>query len=161
MKYLSLLICCLALIACEEEASDPTLSEQLIGTWAVTNAGQYASADCSGDLDYTGWTQAIAFGVSMEFVFNEGGTGSINSTFFGMTDGEAFSWDVDGGQVCIDGICQTPDISGDTFVITVSEDGYCEDDTGEEVDGMTMTSCEAAGYDWYLAACYEWTATKQ
>lgn len=161
MKYFLLLICCFALISCEDEAEETTLSDDLIGTWAVTNMGQYANPDCSGELDYTAWGLSVAFGVTMEFVFNEDGTGSINSTAFGMTDSESFDWDVDGDQICIDEECASPEITDDTFTVMTSTDAYCEDEMGEEVDGVTMTECEAAGYDWNAAACYAFTATKQ
>ncbi len=161
MKVITVLICCLALIACEDEADDPTLSDDIVGTWSITNMGQYANADCSGDLDYNAWSLIVAFGITMEFVFSTDGTGSINTTAFGMTDSEAFTWDVDGDQVCIEGECEELDIVDDSFTIALSEDAYCEDDMGVEIDGVTMTECEAAGNDWYEAACYEWTVTKQ
>jgi len=161
MKYITVLICCLALIACEDDAKETTLSDDLVGTWSITNMGQYANADCSGELDYTGWALITAFGVTMDFVFDDDGTGAISSTAFGMTESDDFTWTVDGDQVCIDDECETLEIVDDTFTVTASEDAYCEDDMGEEIDGMTMTSCEAAGYEWNEAVCYEFTATKQ
>ena len=41
------------------------------------------------------------------------------------------------------------------FFDLLAADAYWEDDIGEKVDGVTTTACEAAGNDWYEAACYE------
>ena len=161
MKFLTVLICCLALIACEDDTDDVTLNDEVLGDWSITNMGEFANADCSGDLDYTGWGLAVAFGITMDYTFNADGTADVSTTVFGMTDTETVSWEIDGDQLCIEGECATVDLSGDTFTIGASEDAYCEDDMGEEIDGVTMTECEAAGNDWYGAACYELTATKQ
>ncbi|MBT4034280.1 MAG: hypothetical protein HOB84_12490 [Candidatus Marinimicrobia bacterium] len=161
MKFVTIIICCLALIACEDDADDVTLSDDVLGGWSITNMGQFANADCSGDLDYTGWALAVAFGVSMEYSFNADGTVDVSTTAFGMTETETLSWDVDGDQLCIEGECETVDLSGDAITIVTSADAYCEDDMGDEIDGVTMTECEAAGNDWYEAACYEFTATRQ
>ena len=161
MKYLTLLVCCLALLGCEDEAEDKVLSDEVLGDWSITNMGEYANANCSGDLDYTGWALAVAFGISMDYTFNADGTVDISTSAFGMTDTETLTWEVDGDQLCIEDECETVDLSGDTFTIVTSTDAYCEDADGEEVDGVDMTACEAAGNDWYAAACYELTATRQ
>ena len=162
MKYLTLFLCCFVLMACEEEDSgEITLSDDLVGTWAVTNLGQFANADCSGDLDYTAWGIITAFDITMEVVFNEDGTGSIGTTALGMTEAEDFTWDVDGDRVCLDGECASPSIDGDTMTITQTTDAYCEDDDGVEIDGVTMTECEAANNTWYPETCSELTITRQ
>ena len=161
MKYLTILVCCLALLGCEEDAKDEGLSTDVLGSWSITNMGEYANADCSGEVDYTGWALAVAFGISMEYTFNEDGTVDLATSAFGETQTETLTWEVDGDQLCIEGECETVDLSGDSFTIVTSADAYCEDDMGEEIDGVTMTACEAAGNDWYEAACYEITITRQ
>jgi hypothetical protein len=161
MKYLTVLICCLALLSCEEEAKDKSLSEEVQGDWMITNMGQFANADCSGELDYTGWALAVAFGVSMEYTFNANGTVDISTSAFGMTETETLTWEANGDQLCLEGECATVDLSGDTFTVIGREDAYCEDADGETVDGVDMTACEAAGNDWYEAACYQLTATRK
>lgn len=161
MKYLTLLICCLAILGCEEDAENEGLSNDVLGTWSITNMGEYANADCSGDLDYTGWALITAFGITIDYTFNDDGTVDLATSAFGMTETETSTWEVDGDQLCIEGECATVDLSGDTFTITGSEAAYCEDADGEEIDGVDMTACEAAGNDWNEAACYELTATRQ
>ena len=161
MKYLTILVCCLALMACEDDADDSTLNEDVLGDWSITNMGQFANADCSGDLDYTAWALIVAFGVTMDYTFNADGTAIVSTTAFGMTETETVTWEVDGDQLCIEGECETVDLSGDVISIVTSADAYCEDMDGEEVDGVDMTACDAAGNDWYEAACYEVTITRQ
>ena len=161
MKFVTVLVCCLALMACEDEADDSTLGDDVLGTWSITNMGEFANADCSGDIDYSGWGIAVAFGITIDYTFNDDGTVDFSTTVFGMTETESATWEVDGDQLCIEGECTTVDLTGDTIIITGSEDAYCEDADGEEVDGVEMTACEAAGNDWFEAACYEFTATRQ
>lgn len=161
MKYLTLAICCMALLGCEDDAEDKSLSDEVLGSWSITNFGEYANADCSGDLDYTGWALAVAFGVSMEYTFNADGTVDISTSALGMTDTETLTWTVDGDQLCIESECETVDLSGDSFTLVSSEAAYCEDADGEVVVGTGMTACEAAGNDWVEAGCIEITISRQ
>lgn len=161
MKVLTLLACCLVLFACEEDADDSTLSEDVLGGWSITNMGQYANADCSGDMDYTAWALAVAFGMSMEYTFNADGTVDVSTTILGMTETESLTWEVDGDQLCIEGECETVDLSEDELTFVTSAEAYCEDADGEEIDGVEMTACETAGNDWIEAACYEITISRQ
>ncbi len=91
MKYFTILVCCLAMIACEDDKDETTLGDDVLGGWSITNMGQYANADCSGELDYTGWALAVAFGVSMEYTFNADGTVDVSTTAFGMTETETLT----------------------------------------------------------------------
>jgi hypothetical protein len=50
-KILLLLILgLLAFMACEDKKDEIST---LIGTWEISNLGEYANANCSGALDYT------------------------------------------------------------------------------------------------------------
>ncbi len=161
MRFMTLFTACMAILGCEEETGEPALSEQILGAWSITNMGQYALADCSGDLDYTFWAVATTIGFEMDYTFNSDGTADIRTTAFGLTDTSIVSWEIAGDQLCIEGECAAAELDGDTFTIVASEAAYCENDMGEVVDGLTMSACEAADYEWTAGVCYELTATKQ
>ena len=47
-RLLLLLPLLLFFVACEEEAEELTVDETFVGTWLVTNMGDYENSDCSG-----------------------------------------------------------------------------------------------------------------
>lgn len=159
-RFLLLLPLLLLVVACEEDEADP--SEIMYGTWNVTNMGQYAEASCTGEVDYTAWAFAQAFGVTISFTFNDNGTMDMSSTIFGATETQTYDWNADTDEICIDGECVGYVLSnGDkTVTFTGTEDAYCEDVDGNEV-AMTETECGTAGNDWYESACYEYTLVKE
>ena len=162
MKKLILVLPFLLLFAtCEEEADDPTLEEIMIGTWKVTNMGVYENDDCTGALDYSEWAFAEAFGVAISFTFKSDGTLDLSVSMMGMTDIETVTWEVVGDEVVVEGENANFLLSSDNKTLTFieSEDAYCEDSSGDEVD-MTESACGTAGNDWYEAACYEYTLTQ-
>ena len=159
MKWLTILVCCFALLGCEDDAKDE--ENELSGTWNLTNMGEFASADCSGELDYTGWAILVAFGGSMTYTFDDNGTLDVTTTVMGITETESATWELDGDELCVDDDCNTVDLSENTLTLTGTVEAYCEDMDGEEIDGVDMTACEAAGNDWYEATCYELTITRQ
>jgi hypothetical protein len=163
MKKLLLILPLLLVIGgCEEEAEEKTVEELLSGTWKVTNMGAFENANCSGSLDYTEWSIAQSFGVTMNFTFNSSGTVDIAATVFGISDTETLSWTATDDELCIDGECIGYVLSDDNSTLTFveSEDAYCEDMDGNEVE-MTEAECGSAGNDWYDEVCYELTMTKQ
>jgi len=52
LKKIIILLSLLAFFACEDNKDDDS---SLIGTWDLSNMGEYANADCTGELDNTGW----------------------------------------------------------------------------------------------------------
>ena len=162
MKKLLLLLPMLLLImGCEDDAEDPTISEILTGTWTVTNMGEYANSDCSGDLDYNYWALAVAIGTNVEFVFNSDGTVDMVSTIFGETISETSDWSADENEICLDGECADYTLSDDGNTITFSEstEAACANLDGDEV-ALDETACDEAGFDWFDASCAEFTLTK-
>jgi len=162
MKKLMLILpLLLVFMGCEEDAEDPTISEILTGTWTVSNMGVFADENCSGALDYSEWAFAQAFGITMKFVFKTDGTVDLTATVFGMPDTETMAWTATDDEICIDGECASYTLSNDnkTLKFIGSEDAYCEDTDGNDVD-MTETECGTAGNDWFESACYEYTMSK-
>ena len=161
MKRILLLLPLLLLVACEEEANDPSPQDQLIGTWTVTNLGEFANSDCSGAVDYTAWALVQAFGISMEFEFRSNGTVDWTTTAFGVPETESFTYTATASELCIEGDCvsYTINSAGNNLVFTLPVDAYCEDDDGMAVS-LDETACAGAGYEWNAATCSEFTMTK-
>jgi len=163
MRRLLIVLPMLLIISgCEEEAEEQTPEDILTGTWKATNMGVFENSDCTGSLDYTEWSFAQSFGLTMSFTFNDDATVDIAVTIFGIPDSETLSWTATEDQLCIDGECISYSLSDDNETLTFvhSEDAYCEDMDGNEVD-MNETECGTAGNDWFDEACYEYTVTKQ
>jgi len=160
-KLLFILPLLLLLVGCEEEADVPTIDDIIVGTWSVTTMGTFANDDCSGAMDYTEWGLAQAFGITISFNFKAAGTVDMTVTGFGKAETETLDWTATDDQLCIDGECMSFTLSNDdkTLKFVDSEDAYCEDMSGEEVD-LNQTECGTAGNDWYEAVCYEYTMTK-
>jgi hypothetical protein len=160
-KVLILLPLLLIMFGCEEESSDPSPADALLGTWTVTNLGEFANSDCSGAVDYTAWAFIQTFGVSMEFEFKSNGTIDWTTTAFGVPETESLTYTVTDDELCIEGDCFTYTLNsaGNNLVFTLPMDAYCEDDDGLEVS-MDETACDGAGYEWNPASCSEFTLTK-
>ncbi len=162
MKKLLLLLIPLMLVffvGCEE---DPTIEEILAGTWKVTNMGDYENSDCTGALDNSEWVAGQAFGVTMTFVFSEGGTVTMTTAFPDGSESESSTWTADDDEICIDGDCIGYTLSNNDETLTI-KDSYpdeCYDDDYETVD-MNETACDAAGYYWEEGGCALFTMTKQ
>ena len=56
-----LLLLILGLLACEEKEEEDL--SPFVGTWEISNLGEYANANCSGALDYSGWAFVQALGL--------------------------------------------------------------------------------------------------
>ena len=159
-KILLLLILgLLAFMACEDKKDEIS---PLIGTWEISNLGEYANANCSGALDYTGWAFAQAFGFKITMVIMEDGTGTMTMIFGDEIEEEApLTWDDSKSQICIMGDCLSYKIDGDSFTIDEPEEAFCSDDNGEETNHDTQSTCETSGNTWNEASCSQMEFTKK
>ncbi len=145
-------------MACDDKNDE---SSPLVGTWELSNLGEYANSDCTGDIDYTAWGFIQAFGMMVTIVINEDGTGTFTLTFGSEKEEAALTWDDRKSQLCITGDCITYKLDGDSFTIDQPEEAYCEDDNFEETSHGTQTECETAGNTWNEASCSVMTFTKK
>ena len=157
MKRSILLITLLAFMACEDKKDEIS---PLIGTWEVSKLGEYANANCSGALDYTGWAFVQAFGVKITIVIKEDGTGTM-TMILGEEEEEALTWDDSKSQVCIMGDCLSYKIDGDSFTIDQPVEAFCSDYDGDQTNHDSQSTCEAAGNAWEEATCSIMTFTKK
>ena len=140
-----------------------------VGTWNLTFMGEYENANCTGDLDSSGWVLAQAFGIEASITFDEDGTAEITMTVFGITETETGTWsESSDGSLIIDGADEEASVSlsvdGNTFSVTAPSDAYCEGENGEELLEYTdQSSCENASPDntWYDEECLLSEYTKQ
>ena len=165
-KILLLLILgLLTFMACEDKKDEieDKVDEisPLIGTWEVSNLGEYANANCSGALDYTGWAFVQAFGVKITIVIKEDGTGTMTMIFGEEEEEEALTWDDSKSQICIMGDCLSYKIDGDSFTIDQPVEAFCSDDDGDQTNHDSQSTCEAAGNAWEEATCSIMTFTKK
>jgi hypothetical protein len=158
-KILLLLILgLLTFMACEDKKDEIS---PLIGTWEVSNLGEYENANCSGALDYTDWGFVQAFGFKITIVIKEDGTGTM--TMIGGDEKEEgpLTWDDSKSQICIMGDCLTYKLDGDSFTVDQPNEAICEDDDGDETNHDTQSTCEAAGNTWEGASCSQMEFTKK
>jgi hypothetical protein len=138
-----------------------------LGTWNLTFMGEYENADCTGDIDSSGWALVQAFGVEASITFDEDGTFEVSFSVLGDTETETGTWsESSDGSLIMDGADEEASVSlsvdGNTFSVTAPSDAYCEDADGEELPEYTdQSSCEVAGNDWYEASCTLSEYTKQ
>ena len=158
MKRSILLITLLAFMACEDKKDEIS---PLIGTWEVSSLGEYANANCSGALDYTGWAFVQAFGVKITIVIKEDGTGTMTMIFGEEEEEEALTWDDSKSQICIMGDCLSYKIDGDSFTINQPVEAFCSDYDGDQTNHDSQSTCEAAGNAWEEATCSIMTFTKK
>ena len=164
-KYLIFLISLLFFIGCaDDNDDDANTSGDYDGTWNVTFTGDYANADCTGEVDSTAWDMASAFGLSQSLEIN-GGTYSMITTIMG--ESETFSGDFSetDGNPCLDGECISINwiTAGSVWSMDIESDAYCDDPDGNETDDTDQESCEAngSGYDWWDASCTQTVFTKE
>ena len=143
--------------SCEDKKDEIS---PLIGTWEVSNLGEYENANCSGALDYTGWAFAQAFGFKITIVIKEDGTGTM-TMIFGEEEEEALTWDDSKSQICIMGDCLSYKIDGDSFSIDQPVEAFCSDYDGDQTNHDSQSTCEAAGNAWEEATCSIMTFTKK
>ena len=163
MKKTLLLITLFLFVSCEDKENEEVST--FIGTWNVTFSGEYENADCTGDLDSSGWALAQAFGLEASITLDEDGTFELSFSVLGNTETETGTWDEnDEGSLSVDGedFSITMASDGNSFSMTDQEDAYCEDPyTYEETSHTDSTSCQDAGNDWYEASCLYTDFTKQ
>jgi hypothetical protein len=165
-KILLLLILgLLTFMACEDKKDEieDKVDEisPLIGTWEVSNLGEYANANCSGALDYTGWVFVQAFGYKITIVIKEDGTGTMTMILGDEKEEEALTWDDSKSQICIMGDCLSYKIDGDSFTIDQPVEAFCSDDDGDQTNHDSQSTCEAAGNAWEEATCSIMIFTKK
>ena len=149
----------LAFFSCEDNKNDDS---SLIGTWELSNLGEYANEDCTGEVDNTGWAWAQAFGMKVTMTIKSGGTGTYSATIGTETQDVPITWDENKTQICLMGIeCLTYKLSGDSFSLDQRAEAYCEDDDGDETNHTTKAACESAGNEWFEASCTQMTFTKE
>ena len=159
MKRSILLITLLAFMACEDKKDEIS---SLIGTWEVSNLGEYENANCSGALDYTGWAFAQAFGFKVTIVIKEDGTGTMTMTFGDEKEETPLTWDESKSQICLMGVeCLTYKVNDNKFTIDTQDEALCVDDNDEETSHTDQSSCEAAGNNWEEAVCTQMEFTKE
>ena len=159
MKKMIMLFSLLFAFSCELGLVDEI--SPLIGTWEVSNLGEYANANCSGALDYTGWAFVQAFGLKITIVIKENGTGTMTMTFGDEKEEAPLTWDASKSQICIMGDCLSYKIDGDSFTIDQPEEAFCSDYDGDETNHDSQSTCEAAGNAWEEATCSIMTFTKE
>jgi hypothetical protein len=158
-KILLLLILgLLSFMACEDKKDEIS---PLIGTWEISNLGEYTNANCSGALDDTSWAFAQLFGLKITMVIMEDGTGTMTMIFGDEIEEEApLTWDDSKSQICIMG-CLTYKLDGDSFTVDEPNEAICEDDDGNETNHDTQSTCETSGNTWNEASCSQMEFTKK
>ena len=165
LKYLFSLILLLFFIGCSDDNDDEAnTSSDYDGTWNVTFMGDYANADCSGEVDSEGWTMAVAFGFSQSLEI-DGDTYTMTVSMMGESETISGDFSETDGNPCLDGECISINwiTPGSVWSMDVERDAYCDDFDGNETDDIDQESCEAngPGYDWWEAYCTQATYTKQ
>ena len=159
MKKIIVLFLLLIAFSCEDKKDEIS---SLIGTWEVSNLGEYENANCSGALDYTGWAFAQAFGVKVTIVIKEDGTGTMTMTFGDEKEETPLTWDESKSQICLMGVeCLTYKVNDNKFTIDTQDEALCVDDNDEETSHTDQSSCEAAGNNWEEAVCTQMEFTKE
>jgi hypothetical protein len=148
-------------ISCEDK-DDAEGTNSLVGTWEMTNSGEYANADCSGTIDYSEWAFMSAFGVKATLKFTSDGKGTFTVSAFGETQDTPMTWDESKSQICLMGAeCLTYKLNDNKFTIDAPNEEYCEDDNGEDTSQTDQSSCEAAGNTWFPKTCQIQEFTKK
>ena len=156
LKKIIILLSLLAFFACEDNKDDDS---SLIGTWDLSNMGEYANGDCTGEVDNTGWALVQAFGMKVTMIIKSDGTGTYSATIGTETQDVSLTWDEN--KICMMGECINYKVSGDSFSLDQQTEAYCEDDYGDETNHSTKAACESAGNEWIEASCTQMTFTKK
>ena len=83
------------ILAPEPEPEPKPAEESIVGTW-VLFSGEDGETQSYVDL-------MVSLGMSMEFVFNADGTGSLSMVYGEENDFEEFTYTIENGQIVIDG----------------------------------------------------------
>ena len=163
-KALLLLFPLMIFISCGDNEDEEVSS--FVGTWNLTYMGEYENADCTGDLDSSGWVLAQAFGMEASVTLDEDGTVEVSISVLGNTETETGTWsESSDGSLILDGGDDEEgvlSVDGNTISFKSPSDAYCEDVDGEELPQYAdQSSCENAGNDWYEASCTLAEYTKQ
>ena len=163
-KALLLLFPLMIFISCGDNEDEEVSS--FVGTWNLTFIGEYGNADCTGDLDSSGWFLAQAFGMEASIILGEDGTAEVSLSVLGNTETETGTWsESSDGSLILDGGDDEEgvlSVDGNTISVKSPSDAYCEDVDGEELPQYAdQSSCENAGNDWYEASCILTEYTKQ
>ena len=145
-----------------EDIDDAEGTNSLVGNWEMSNLGEYANADCSGTIDYSGWAIASAFGMKVTMEFTSDGTGTYSVSALGETEDVPLTWDESKSQICLMGVeCHTYKVNDNKFTIDTLDEALCVDDNDEETSHTDQSSCEAAGNNWEEAVCTQMEFTKE
>jgi len=163
-KALLLLFPLMIFISCGDNEDEEVSS--FVGIWNLTFIGEFENADCTGDLDSSGWFFAQAFGMEASMILGEDGTAEVSLSVFGNTETETGTWsESSDGSLILDGGDDEEgvlSVDGNTISVKSPSDAYCEDADGEELPQYAdQSSCENAGNDWYEASCTLTEYTKQ
>ncbi len=156
MKKNIILAALLTLFACEDNKDDDSI---LIGTWELSNMGEFANGDCTGEVDNTGWALVQAFGMKVTMIIKSGGTGTYSATIGTEIQDVSLTWDEN--KICMMDECINYKLSGDSFSLDQQTEAYCEDDYGDETSHSTKAACESDGNGWFEASCTKMTFTKK
>ena len=161
MKKITLLLSMLLIFSCEDKDEAEGISS-LVGTWEMTNTGEYANADCSGAINSDEWAMMIAFGMKAVLEFTSDGKGTYIVSALGQTEEMPMTWDENKAQICFMGVeCATYKLNDNKFTIDTQDEAYCEDDNGEDTSDTDQTSCEAVGNSWFEKSCLMMEFTKE
>ena len=156
MNKIIILLSLLAFFACEDNKDDDS---SLIGTWELSNMGEYANADCTGEVDNTMGALALAFGMKITMTIKSDGTGTYSITAGDVNQDVSLTWDEN--KICLMGECINYKVSDNSFSLDQLTEASCEDDYGDETNHSTKTTCESAGNEWIEASCAQMTFTKK
>ena len=156
MNKIIILLSLLAFFACEDNKDDDS---SLIGTWELSNMGEYANADCTGEVDNTMGALALAFGMKITMTIKSDGTGTYSITAGDVNQDVSLTWDEN--KICLMGECINYKVSSNSFSLDQLTEASCEDDYGDETNHSTKTACESAGNEWIEASCAQMTFTKK
>ena len=137
MNKIIILLSLLAFFACEDNKDDDS---SLIGTWELSNMGEYANADCTGEVDNTMGALALAFGMKITMTIKSDGTGTYSITAGDVNQDVSLTWDEN--KICLMGECINYKVSGNSFSLDQLTEASCEDDYGDETNHSTKTTCE-------------------
>ena len=162
MKKIILLLSLLIIFSCEDkDKNEAEESNLLVGTWEMTNVGEYANADCSGAIDDSEWASMASFmGARLEFT--SGGNGTYTVAAMGATQETPMTWDESKSQICFMGVeCSTYELNDNKLIVNDQQEAYCEDNNGEDTSDADQSSCEAAGNSWFEKSCQRLEFTKK
>ena len=161
MKKIILLLSLLVIFSCEDK-DETEESNSLVGTWEITNVGEYANADCSGAIDDSEWALMAAFGLDAVLEFTSGGNGTYIVTAMGETQKILMTWDESKSQICFMGVeCSTYKLNDNKLIVNDQQEAYCEDNNGEDTSDADQSTCEAAGNSWFEKSCQRLEFTKK